>query len=278
MRAIAWLLLGGCNQVFGLSETVPIDAQQFDAPVDAPFACPPPGTQPAFATLLHQAIAKNCISYTTSTPTGRAAAYCLDIAAIAVGEIDGVPEPAVLTPAGDLDWPRLTPEGDELWARRRTTTSTFAVYQHVADHSWTWVRDLVPAAVGRDDTITAPSRRIGGIRRFLRYAFSELQLHEYDDDGTTATLVRTYTAQALGVLFIQFPNLDADGLRLVFVGQAPDATFVQTFYADRARLEDPFSPATPLASAPLAFDPFLAESCSRLYTSGLGSIFYAQQR
>ena len=62
MRALAWVLLGcGCNQVFGLRETQPIDAQQFDAAIDAPYACPPPGTQPAFAASLQQVIAKYCL-------------------------------------------------------------------------------------------------------------------------------------------------------------------------------------------------------------------------
>ena len=69
----------------------------------------------------------------------------------------------------------------------------------------------------------------------------------------------------------------ADGLRLVFVGQGVDTNFAQTFYADRAQLADPFVQAVPLASAPVAYDPFLTTDCSRLYTSGLGSIFYARQ-
>lgn len=278
MRALAWLVLGcGCNQVFGLRESVPTDARQFDAPIDAPYACPPPGAQPAFGALLRQSIAKNCISYTTSTTANRAAAYCLDIDAIADGVIDGVPERATLTPPGAFDWPRLTPEGDELWVRRRDGSGTFAIYRHAGEHQWTWVRDLALASTGVDDIITAPSRRVDGMRRFLHYAFSERTLYEYSDDGSTPTFLRVYDATALGVYFAQFPNLDADGLRLVFVGQAVDATLAQTFFADRARLDDPFVTATPLATAPVAYDPFLSADCSRLYTSGLGSIFYAQQ-
>ena len=76
MRGVGLLaLLAGCNQVFGLKETVPTDAQQFDAPPDAAFTCPPPGSQPAFAAILRQAVTKNCVSYTTSITANRAAAF-----------------------------------------------------------------------------------------------------------------------------------------------------------------------------------------------------------
>jgi hypothetical protein len=279
MRALACLLLlAGCNQIFGLRETVAIDAQQFDAPIDAPYACPTTGLQPGFGKILHQSIAKNCISYTTSSATNRAAAYCFDPEGIADGPIDEVPEHATLTPSGTFDWPRLSPEGDELWLRKRGTgVAVFSIYQYASDHHWTWVRDLAIPNTSMDDVITAPSRRVGGVRRFLRYAFQQFKLIEYTDDGVTTTEIGSYDTQALGTLYMQFPNLDADGLRLVFVGQSPTATFAQTFYGDRAAITDPFVAAAPLATAPLAYDPFLTSDCSRLYTSGLGSIFYAQQ-
>lgn len=279
MGAILWLLAlcCGCNEVFGLRQTIAIDAQQFDAPADAPYACPPPGAQPMFAALLYQVIAQNCISYTTSATTNRAAAYCLDIDAIADGVIDGVPEKTVMTPEGNFDWPRLTPEGDEMWVRRRDGTGKIAVYGYTSEHQWTWIRDLALASTGVDDIITTPSRRVDGVRHFLHYAFSERTLYEYTDDGATQTFVRAYDATALGIYFVQFPNLDADGLRLVFVGQGVDTNFAQTFYADRAQLADPFVAALPLTTAPVAYDPFLTADCSRLYTSGLGSIFYARQ-
>ena len=51
----------------------------------------------------------------------------------------------------------------------------------------------------------------------------------------------------------------------------------QTLYMDRASIDAPFSPPTVLATAPVVYDPFLASDCSKLYTSGLGSIFYAPQ-
>ena len=124
MRGVGLLaLLAGCNQVFGLKETVPTDAQQFDAPPDAAFTCPSPGSQPAFAAILRQAVTKNCVSYTTSITANRAAAFCIDLDAIADGAIDELPVTSTLSPPGKFDMPRLTPEGDEMWVRKRGTGS-----------------------------------------------------------------------------------------------------------------------------------------------------------
>lgn len=285
MRAFGVLLVlvCRCNQIFGLKETQPLDAQQFDAPIDAPFACPAPGTPPQFSKILHQAIERNCQGYMTSPESQRAVAFCFDagglFGGIVDGEVDGVLQTSTLTPAGDFDWPRLTPEGNEIWVRDRGSPAKFAVFQWQSDHQWTRVRDLMITGVARDDYITAPSRAVGGKRRFLRYAFSTFKLLEYEDDGaTTSGPIRSYDVNIdLGSDFINLPNLDASGLRLVFVGETPGTTYSQTFYADRASLDVPFSKAMPLPTAPVAFDPFVTPDCSRIYTSGLGSIFYAQQ-
>lgn len=277
------LLVCGCNQVFGLHETVALDAQQFDAPIDAPFACPALGTPPQFSKVLHQAIARNCQGYMTSPESQRAVACCFDTGGLFGGIVDGDIssdlQTSTLTPAGDFDWPRLTPEGTAIWVRDRSSPPRFAVFEWQSDHHWVRTHDLGIANVGRDDYISAPSRAVGGKRRFVRYAFSDFKLYEYDDDGsTTSPPIRSYAVNTdLGSDFVSFPNLDASGLRLVFVGETPGSSFSQTFYADRPSLDVPFSPAKPLTAAPLAYDPFLSPDCSRIYTSGLGSIFYAQQ-
>ena len=284
MRAFGVLLLVcGCNQVFGLKETVALDAQQFDAPIDAPFACPGPGAQPQFSKVLHQAIERNCQGYMTSPESDRAVAYCFDVGGafggIVDGKVDGDLQLTTLTPAGSYDWARLSPEGNEIWVRDRSSPPKFAVFQWQSDHQWTHGRDLTIANVARDDYITAPSRAVGGKRRVVRYAFNDFKLYEYDDDGTaTSPPIRSYDVNVdLGSDFVSLPNLDASGLRLVFVGETPGTSYSQTFYADRASLDDAFSIAKPLATAPVAFDPFMTADCSRIYTSGLGSIFYAQQ-
>lgn len=281
MRAIgvALTLCCACNQVFGLKETMPIDAQRFDAPPDAPFTCPAPGTQPQFSGSLRQAIAKNCLSYTTSIAANRGVAFCVAPDGIYDGPIDEVPVQATLSPAIDADFPRITPEGDEIWVRHRgTATPSFAVYAYAADHQWTYVRDLMVGTVGTNDIITAPSKKIGGKRRFVEYVFQSFRLDEYEDDGAIATLVHSYNVQAdLGIDFVAFPNLDADGLRLVFAGELQSSKMTQTLYMDRATIDAAFQAPTVLATAPVVYDPFLAADCSKLYTSGLGSIFYAPQ-
>lgn len=49
-------------------------------------------------------------------------------------------------------------------------------------------------------------------------------------------------------------------------------------FADRSDPSVPFPAASPLATAPVVFDAFLSEDCGRLYTWGLGYLFYASQR
>ena len=77
MRWVLVLLLCGCNQVFGLQETGQLDAAFFDAPADAPYACPPLGTAPRFAPQLTQFLVQRCDGYSGVT-SGRAGASCKD--------------------------------------------------------------------------------------------------------------------------------------------------------------------------------------------------------
>jgi hypothetical protein len=51
----------------------------------------------------------------------------------------------------------------------------------------------------------------------------------------------------------------------------------RTLYSDRKAVSEVFSPASVLATAPVVLDPFLTSDCGRIYTSGLGSIFFAEQ-
>ena len=78
IRAGLCLLLCSCNWVFGLEGTVPLDAQYFDAPPDAPWACPAQGALPKFSPAIHQADvgANYCSDYTTSGARGLAMAIC----------------------------------------------------------------------------------------------------------------------------------------------------------------------------------------------------------
>jgi hypothetical protein len=275
------VLAGGCNRVFGIEPTA---AVQFDAPLDAPFQCPPIGVQPRFSPVLQQAVTRSCLFYTTTRDRTLAAASCEASALDDLPETglpDGTLAPASLTgapAASTFGEVRLTPEGDELWVRRLTPAgATISVYRRVTDTDWTFVRDL-SITTAADDRISAPSERIAGSRRLLMHAFASFALREFSDDGTTTTLERAYTMSDLGVTYALFPNLTADGLRLVFAGEPETgSTGVATMYADRPGVNDRFGKAVALTAGPVAHDPFLTADCGRLYTWGLGSVFFAQQ-
>ena len=136
------LALGACNQVFGLAPTTalpPIDAQQFDAPADAPYACPPLGQQPTFSAFFHQIISTgDCVGYSLSAPAmDLAIAMCVDSIAGAMsvrvnqGPIDmSLGDTQLISSGGPFDYASavVAPEGDQLWVNRNGGgTSTISV-------------------------------------------------------------------------------------------------------------------------------------------------------
>src|SRR5262249_25469377 len=161
------------------------------------FACPSDGSVPVFSPLLHQAVYEDCFYYTTAESSNLAASWCTDVGdngAVRDGPIDSELTTSTFTGAPRIDFynPRLTPEGDELWVRRTNqSVLTYSVYVPSAGHGWTFVRDLSVTVVSNDG-FSAPTRKVGGARRFVHLDFSAMKLHEYRDDGATATLVHTY--------------------------------------------------------------------------------------
>jgi hypothetical protein len=285
----AILLLVGCNRIFGIAETgqTPppdaIDAAYFDAPADAPFACPPTGETPTFSRLLNQ-IVQTCADYSPST-MGRAVGYCLGTKyQLAEGPVDGE-----LVPIADfaevdgthLDLARYAPEGDELFVRVWLESSVFArivVYRpsggtFVADHDIT-----LPAAEPIDSFVRfgAPSR--GPLRRMMiRNTGQDYQEIEVDATGAS-TSIGTYTAGDLGAasLIGLPPNMSPDGLRIVFL--ASDASVgTITAYADRATINDRFSKVRILDGVPRSDAPFMTENCGRVYFTALGYVFWVQR-
>jgi hypothetical protein len=277
------LALCACDQVFGLTATRPVDATFFDAPLDAAPTCN--GT-PQFSPLLHQAVFQACLYYTTSEARDLAAAAC---GQGSYDDYDGAVD-QVLSPAtfmggprpGGPELPRLTPEGDELWGRFQVgpSSAVFSIFTHSGEHQWSYSRDLPITNPAMDDSVGTPTRKVAGVRHFIYWDHTNFQLVEYLYDGTTASLLRSYTPGELASSFVQFPQLSPDGLRLIFTGslQTDPSNTVVTLYTQRATIADVFPPAVVLNTAPVTFDPFLTADCGRLYTSGLGSIFYAQQQ
>ncbi len=241
--------------------------------------CPAPGMLPQFKGSLNQIVNDYCLWYTRDEAGARDAAFCLGGIGISDGSGDGTLAPSSLSGAPPLrntpDLPRLSPEGDELWVRG---DGRIYVYTRAGDHAWGFVRDLGLMLSSGIETFTPPTRKVAGKRRFVMTTLNIQNLQEWEDDGAQLTMVGQYTNSQEGSAFFLNPTLTADGLRLVWSG----ATFADpntnlTLYADRGSLSETFSTAKVLTSAPVVTDPFLTADCGRIYTSGLGSIFYAEQ-
>jgi hypothetical protein len=265
-----------------VNSTRHVDAAFFDAELDAAPKCPDPATPPQFKGSLHQ-VNDNCTFYTRDEAGMRDAALCDSgvvnaPAVISDGGGDGLLTMVTLSPplTSPPEMPRLSPEGDELWVR---DGGKVLVYSHAGDHSWTFARDLGVSLQDFQESFTPPTRWVAGKRRFVLTTLSAQHLQEWEDDGTNVTLQLDYPASQEGTSFFIFPTLTADGLRLVWSGailtDTTDAS--RTFYAYRQTLTESFSPGSVLQTAPIVTDAFLTADCGRIYTSGLGSIFFAEQ-
>lgn len=270
-------LLFGCNQVFGLQPTQSapgIDAQFFDAP---PFGCPATGA-PTYTRVLHQDVLQPVIEYTVSETAGRAMAYDFTRAITVEGPVDGVMKPAPDFPGGGqltvtTDQPRLAPEGDVATARTtKFGTSTLALYRRVGG-KWPKIADLgIP--LGPPDFMSSMTR--GPMRRALISASGVFHEYEFDDSGTASEIVPAYSPGELGLFSMSSPMLGADGLRLVLQASSFAGAPPRMYYAERPGLSARFTAAQEIAM-PVVTDPYLTEDCSRIYFSGLDSIWYVQE-
>ena len=278
--AIGLVGLCACNQIFGVntSQVAPVtDAQYFDAPVDAPFQCPPLGQAPHFSPVIHQPIIQDCSGYMVSPDRDWATAACES--QISQGVIDGP-----LTPITSLDstfsQPSLAPEGNELFVLHHTALMAKASlldFTRNPDDSWT---QAYAVTTDLDLSISAEIGSVsrGPTRRMLVIAaFTDPVVNEIAIDGSgTATDVGMISSTDLQIDGITTPpNVSPDGLRIVF-SAAVSAT-PGVFYSDRPDLSSPFRPAVILAPLQNVYDAYMTEDCSRLYFSAVGSILYLQQ-
>jgi hypothetical protein len=86
--------------------------------------------------------------------------------------------------------------------------------------------------------------------------------------------IASYTPAELGVAAAHSPMLTPDGLHVVFVG-TDSAAKSGMYYADRADTSARFSTGRLLVGVPVVDGAYVPEDCSRIYLSGLGSVFYA---
>lgn len=263
-------LLVGCNEVYGLAKTEPIDAAFFDAP---PPTCPATGTPPTFGQDFHQVVLQPCTDFTFAS-NGRALARCEGV--ISEGTLgEGLVPAAGLEQTTDLiyDHPRLHPDG-ELAVMRvtdRTMSRTFFGVFARTEAGWVKREELGVAytmlgssALTRDGHIVVVAAG-GGLRELARDGngvWSEVLVHSFTELGVTS----------LG----DQVNLSSDGLRLLVVGTPAGANQIMLLYADRASETDPFSAVVPLPSLDYLPNGFLTEDCARLYFSALGTVFYTE--
>jgi hypothetical protein len=273
----------GCNEAFGLHKTELRDAAYFDAPIDAPYACPQmPGVAPRFSDQFHQIIRQDCQSYSLSPATNTALALCGQPRKPFAGLIDAPMVPAMgfmplATTFVGLD---LAPEGDIAIVRQNdapTQTVRLSVYRYAAG---TWNVDVdIGTALNQNDTAGTPSR--GPQRHLLIAEHEDFYIHELVEMSPGVwTEIGSTSYTALGLVYAYHPSLSPDGLRMTLYGARPSGTSSVengVMYADRASIDDAFGQPVLLQGPPIVLDPFMTDDCARLYFNGLQSIFYVQQ-
>ncbi|MDB4956243.1 MAG: hypothetical protein JWO36_3812 [Myxococcales bacterium] len=263
------LALAACNQVFGLAQTVEHDGGQYDAPLDAPFSCPPiGGPPPRFAPLLHQIVVQDCLSYSI-TSGGRAIALCVfngsyhvaegprDEPLIEIPEIVGSPTTTLLTP-------RLSPGGDMIVVNSAGVQSSILVYSRIGG-SWQPLANA-PFVTTTAAFLSTFERGPTGDRLFV---VTIAALEEWAYEGSTWRKLLTESVQELGV-DTNTLQVATDGLRAIV------PTTSSLYFTDRPDQAAKFRPAVPINDIPAFQDVFMTDDCARLYFTGLGSIFYMQ--
>lgn len=275
-----WLVivLAGCNQLYGLSET-----ELRDAPgPDAPAVCPGDGSAPMFPLRFEQAFEQRCRNVTLgdageTTKLAMAECFIGTTTEFSSGPVDGPLTKIDLDfvpPTGInrlLKLPRLVPEGNELWfVMYDGTTPGFRriVAFELVGTRWTNAREL-PITIVDASFVGVPS--LGPDRRVVIREGSEVI--EYTDTGVEAG---RYSLMELGVNFInEHVNLSEDARRIVFIGSRSPGEF-RPFHAFRENRNVRFGRAEPLSEIDFIADPFLTNDCERLYFSGLNTILYAK--
>jgi hypothetical protein len=270
------LAVAACNQVYGLSETITIDAAYFDAPPRGIPHCPALGETLVFSPVLHQ-LHFDCIGYNASADVDLAVARCRDADSYQLysGPRDGpfapVPELPVSMPDFDVTSAQLDPEGATLLVATFDLTNIVGdlrVY-HRTDAGWVRGADVASPPARASTISRGPDHRMLGTN-------GASDVTELSDASGSWQPVNTHTLSVLGVPSVGAMWLSADALGVLFVANAFDVQDNRYMaYAQRAATSDPFGAAIRV-SLPVMDDPFITEDCGRLYFSGLHSIFYAE--
>ncbi len=288
MRLAVLFGVCACNPVFGLTPTTevpPIDAQFFDAPIDAPFTCwAPTSPPPTFSRALHQLVQpERCSQYTIAGDRGIAS--CLDPNSHEYrtyqGALDGP-----LTPISTFDQtaqdrfeqPRQAPEGGLVFARKvpRLGTSpptTIVAYRSNANHDWSPAFSVTPNLT-YGETFGTPS--LGPKRRMMIVGGASILREVEIDDTGAMTTIRLYDSTNFPFNGLPIaPGLSPDGLRMI--AYAGINNLYAMYVADRSDLDQPFSAQK--IDLPPIYDAFLTRDCHRIYFSvnDLGTVFFVER-
>jgi hypothetical protein len=291
---LALLLLCSCNSILGL-ETTRQEHVFFDAMPDAPFGCPasgPPAFSPAFTQILS---GDDCHGYTTSRTTQTATAQCtIDITLLTPVILQGPADSNQIAPAGfdpaltnPMVEPKLAPDGDELWvAEPDGSTGSQILYYQPSPPVNGMPQWITPTLVlsSPDPFIRVGTPTRAGTSRRVMYLDSSNLVHELaqqpDGSWTDTPLMQKSKIETFSAT--SAPNLTPDGMHMVFAGSLSSANNrLGVVYAARASLDVPFTfdDMAIVDGAPdQATTPFLTEDCSRVYFSGLSSVFYVTEQ
>jgi hypothetical protein len=273
------LLLVGCNAVFGndrVGSAPNIDAQFFDAPIDAPPTCPSSGS-PTFRTELFQVDAPiNCVNYSVAENHAMLAVCPGDTAMVLYGGTvtDGL-KPAItdLVASAQPLSVRIAPEGDFaiILIFVSGTEETHALRFDPDAHLW---HDLgviaLPLGFTSTPTRAAPDRHM------LVYDISTDQFFDFVGDNTTWSQQSAYTTTGFHSINNPF-SLTPDGLRMV-ANASPIVNVVpEVLYGTRPDLASPFTSSTPLDKTGSIAQPALTEDCGELFFLAIDRILYVKQ-
>jgi hypothetical protein len=276
------VMLAGCDRIFGIHDTheLHIDAQFFDAGIDAPFACPAVGA-PVYSPLLHQEFVQNCGEYNISADGTTAVGLCYvgAQASLHIGP-PGMPlEPAGIPQSGQGAFaaPRLTPDGNELIVLEYSFNDASVAARHFvrAGSSWQTAGPL-PFTLDAYRSISHIARTPTGDRLFVLDSMARNAQEWELSNGTWTQHGPPITADELGVPSFFRIALTPDGLHmLISAGGSADQPL---FFTQRVTADSPLATAAPAQGVPHVDTPYMTNDCARVYFAGLGSIFYAQQQ
>jgi hypothetical protein len=273
----------GCNSIYDITSTrsldaaVPIDAQYFDAPADAPPACPAAGVEPKFKAAYNQlAEAGGCTSFTPAFLWGKAVGVCNS--RIKQGALAGPMDTELgIVPLGFTQFPRVSQDGALLFVENNNTLK-IDIWARNSDDTWSKKVNTIDDASYRfisNATVGSPRHAIQTDYNGASYQLREL-VEQTSGDWASVDL---YLVSELGVGTVDQQSLSSDGLHMTFTGvPLGSGTKTSVWWTRRADTSSHFGPAVELTTVPVTgTTPFMADDCSRYYFSGLGAVFYQTQ-